>query len=509
MSEDFMPRVIPPPTGEWGNSIFSAVGITIESKYEEPSPSTPEKFATPLDPPPPFRSHMSSTHTDSSLTLNDGIAYSESMYSGDDREVEEKPGSSQPPLPSIARTRLIVLTIIMIISLTALDATILSTVTPTLVQIWGQASDIGWYGSVYLLPQPVLQPLFGKLYPYLNTKYALCGGLFLFEIGSLIAGIANGSITFIMGRAVAGVGASMITPGISLVITDILTKEQRPIVTGIAAMIGGTAACVGPILGGVFVTHASWRWSFFINLPLGFAAGVLFWLLYKPIKRETRQVSWWRLLCTLDPIGCILLMSTVLTLLLAFTFAAQNGWNQPSVIALLVFSATHLVAFVIEQYYCDGENALLPRKILKKKAIVLCAIFGFCIEAGSTLHSYFLPTYFQGVKNESAQASGISTLPQLLAQTLAGLATGIVINAYGRFNPPMLLGTIMFTVGSGLLLSLRVDTRPSQLIGFQILSGFGTGCCMFMAMGIAQQRLDRDEESIGLSMVYMVKTLGS
>jgi MFS family permease len=314
---------------------------------------------------------------------------------------------------------------------------------------------------------------------------------------------------FIIGRAIAGVGASMITPGISLVITDIVPKDRRPILTGIAAMIGGTAACVGPIIGGVFVTHVSWRWSFFINLPFGFAAGVLFFVLYKPIPRTVRDVSWWTVICRLDPIGCSLLMSTVLTLLLAFTFAAQGGWNNAAVIALLIFSGTHLAAFVVEQMFRPPEYALLPPVILKKKVIVLCAIFGFCIEAGSTLHSYFLPTYFQGAKNKSAEASGIATLPQLLAQTMAGLAVGVVINFSGRFKPPMILGSILFAVGSGLLLSLAVNTQSSQLIGFQILSGFGTGCCMFMAMGIAQQRLDRDEESIGLSMVYMVKTLGS
>lgn len=232
-------------------------------------------------------------------------------------------------------------------------------------------------------------------------------------------------------------------------------------------------------------------------------------MLYEPVQRERRNIPWRDIIMKLDPIGATLLTCSLIALLLAFTFAAQSSWQDPRVIALMVVFGVHLAALVIEQIYVKPGNALLPRSILRKKGIVLCAIFGFLIDMGATVHSYFLPFYFQGAKGATAEGSGISVLPYVISQTIAGLATAVVINISGYFNPPMLLGTIMFSVGSGLLLTLKVDTPASQNIGFQILSGFGTGCSQFMAMGIAQQLLERDEESIGLSMVFMIKTLGS
>ncbi|RDW92655.1 hypothetical protein BP5796_02049 [Coleophoma crateriformis] len=388
------------------------------------------------------------------------------------------------------------------ISLVALDSTIVSTAIPTLVGKWDSLKDLGWYGSAYLLPQPTLQPSFGKAYPYFNTKY-----LFL-SVGSLVCSLANSSVDFILGRTVAGIGAAIIAPGMMLILIDTVPKPKRPLYTGLLAAAAGVAACLGPFVGGVFTTHVTWRWCFWINLPLGLLACTMLLFFYSPKSRK-QGTPIKEIVLSLDPFGCILLTGSVVCLLLALTFAAESTWSTPRVIALLVLFVVLLAGLAVWQRIAKPGKGLLPGRVLRNKGIVLCALFGFLVEVGSTSHVYYLPFYFQGVKGASAAGSGVDLLPYLLSQTLAAVVAGAAINRSGYFNPPMLAGTVMFSIGAGLLHTLSTTTPSSMWIGYQILAGFGTGCAQFMAMGIAQQLLEKEDESIGLSMVYMIKTLGS
>jgi MFS family permease len=294
-----------------------------------------------------------------------------------------------------------------------------------------------------------------------------------------------------------------------LILTDTVPKHKRPLMTGIAASCAGAAACLGPILGGIFTTKVSWRWCFYINLPLGAVTAVIMSILYTPIQRERKDTPWKEIFLMMDPLGCLLFTGSIVSLLLAFTFAATGSWKEARTVALLALFAALLFALVIEQLFVKPERALLPRSILKKRGIILCALFGFLTEVGSTAHVYYLPFYFQGSHGATAEASGVDVLPYLLSQTISGFITGVIINFSGYFNPSMLFGSTLFSIGCGLLYTLSATTPQSAWIGYQVLAGFGTGCCQFMAMGIAQQLLSRKEESIGLSTVYMIKTLGS
>ncbi|KAL1638676.1 hypothetical protein SLS58_008708 [Diplodia intermedia] len=391
----------------------------------------------------------------------------------------------------------------------SLDSTIISTIIPHLIEVWGDMSEFSWYGSAYLLPIPALQPVFGKVYPYMNTKYGFLAGLFFFEVGSLICALADSSSMFIAGRVVAGTAGALMAPGVMLIIADVIPKEKRPLFTGLIASAAGIASCLGPVIGGILASRSSWRWCFYMNLPIGGFTVAAMTILYKPRPRDPNTLTFWEKVKSLDLPGSALIAGSVTCLLLAFTFAGDGAWSDPVVIGLLIGFATLLAALVVEQCLVPDDRALIPRSIIRKRGIIICSIFGFLTEIGSASEVYFLPFYFQGVKGSTAEGSGVDLLAYLLAQTVGGILTGVAINRFKLFNPSMLFGAVAFSVGSGMLHTLSASTPSREWIGYQVLAAFGTGCCQFIAMGIAQQELDRHEESIGLAVVYMIKMLGS
>ncbi|KPI36246.1 putative HC-toxin efflux carrier TOXA [Cyphellophora attinorum] len=387
--------------------------------------------------------------------------------------------SDDRQVPRINKTRYvgIMCALCVTFSLLALDATIVATLLPTITGQWNSISEVGWYGAAYLLPQPTLQPLFGKLYPFFDAKILFVLSLAIFEIGSLVCALANSSTMFIVGRLVAGVGAAALAPGIFALITELVPRSKRPIFTGLGASTAGIAAVLGPVLGGVLTQQLSWRWCFYINLPLGAAVVTIIIICCPPLGCRMKMPVLYELFLALDPIGVKLLTASVVCLLFAMQFGAQDSWSAPGVIALLTVSGVLIVWFGFQQAMADPLQALLPRSLF--------------------------------VEGTDAQGSGVKLIPYLLSQTTAAIATGIFVQRSRLFNPPMLLGTAVFAVGAGFLYTLDADTPNARIIGFQILTGFGAGCGQFLATGIAQQVLSREEESIGLSMVYMIKMLGA
>lgn len=251
-------------------------------------------------------------------------------------------------------------------------------------------------------------------------------------------------------------------------------------------------------------------------------------LLYKPRPRIPKDMPLSEKILSLDLFGSTLLASSVTCLLLAFTFAGEGAWPEAKVIGLLVAFAVLLIILLVEQCLVSDARALIPRSIIKKRGIIICSIFGFLTEVGSSSQVYFLPFYFQvskqkknnvstvlssdnfmqGVKGSTSEGSGVDLLAYLISQTVGGILTGVAINRFKLFNPSMLFGSVAFSLGSGLLHTLSITTSSSQWIGYQVFAAFGTGCCQFIAMGIAQQELERSEEAIGLAVVYMIKMLG-
>lgn len=256
------------------------------------------------------------------------------------------------------------------------------------------------------------QLLYGRIYTFYSPKWIFLPSVAIFEIGSLICGVAPNSPAFIVGRAVAGLGSAGIFSGTIVLTVHIIPLRKRPIYQSFMGAVILVSSVVGPVLGGAFTTHLTWRWCFFINLPVGGATIIsMIWLLpsnhdAKVEESESKKLSIRKKIDQLDPIGTMCFVPGVVCLLLALQWGGSTySWNDPRIIVLWVIFGLLMVAFAAVQVW-KQENATLPPRILKYRSVTTSTWFAFCISGSMTVVVYFLPVWFQAIEGVSA----ISTL---------------------------------------------------------------------------------------------------
>ncbi len=224
----------------------------------------------------------------------------------------------------------------------ALDDTIIATAIPRITDDFKRLDDVGWYGSAYLLTNASFQLFYGKLYQILPLRLVFLGALLLFEIGSLIAGVALTSAVLIAGRAIAGTGAAGITSGALNIIAHVTPIRRRPLFVSLIGAIYGVASAIGPILGGALAEKATWRWNFYINLPLGAVAAVLLLAVLRrlPPSAQGHRLPLRTVIARLDPIGTFTLIPSVASLLIALQWGGTvYPWSDGRIIALFTVFA--------------------------------------------------------------------------------------------------------------------------------------------------------------------------
>lgn len=253
--------------------------------------------------------------------------------------------------------------------------------------------SIGWYGSAYLLTGTALVPLYGKIYRIFDIKYTFIGAIALFELGSLVSAVAPSSTAFIVGRAIAGLGNAGLFSGSAVILSYSLPLRKRPIVFGAFGGIWGIASVAGPLLGGAFTDHITWRWCFYINLPIGGAA-VLVILLFLNIPRVNNpdKQSFLARLLELDLVSAGILIPAIIMLLLALQWGGvEYPWSNSRIIGLLVGAGvTALVFIAVEQWQQD--NGILPPRFFRDRNVVGAMLFGFFFGAAFFPLVYYLCT---------------------------------------------------------------------------------------------------------------------
>ncbi|KAJ9231599.1 hypothetical protein DTO169E5_7921 [Paecilomyces variotii] len=392
--------------------------------------------------------------------------------------------------------------------LTALDRTVLVVAIPQITDHFNSIDDIGWYGSAYLLTFCAFQLLFGKIYSFYNPKWVFLSAVLIFEIGSAICGAAPNSTALIIGRAIAGLGSSGIFGGSVIITFFTVPLHQRPIYTGIAGVIFALASSVGPLIGGGFTNNVSWRWCFYINLPVGAltVVTILLFLNLPPARKAGTPLR--EQLLQMDPLGNLCLIPGIICLLLAIQWGGSTyAWSNGRIVALLVLAGVLLIAFVGVQLWLQDKGTIPPR-VMKQRSIAAGMAFTICVTAGFMSFNYYLPIWFQAIKNASSFHSGVMMLPTVISSGVASLACGFIIHRVGYYTPFMIGGSVLMAIGAGLLTTFTPTTEHPKWIGYQVLWALGCGMSMQQASLAAQTVLPKPDAPIGISLIFFSQSLG-
>ncbi|PHH92575.1 hypothetical protein CDD83_6737 [Cordyceps sp. RAO-2017] len=424
------------------------------------------------------------------------------------KQLGEEPGPSRDPH---SRWKLVALGISlnMAILLVSLDGTILATAIPSITNEFGSLGDVAWYGSSYMFAACALQLMFGKLYMLYSVKPVFLAAVVLFELGSLIAATAPSSAALVVGRAVSGLGAAGIFGGGIIVVAAFVPLRQRPICVGLLSSMHGVASVAGPLLGGVFTDRATWRWCFWINLPLG-AITVLFLSFIKPIGPSSRpSMSWKKQIKQFDLPGTLVLIPSVICLLLALQWGGSKyAWRDVRIILLLVLFSLLAVVFCGIQAW-QGDQATLPLRILSNRNMLGGVWFGVCISAVLFIFSYYLPIWFQVVKGVSATQSGLMNLPSILGLAVFSIVGGGLASALGVYTPLLIACSVLCAIASGLLSTLQVGSSIGYWFGYQVLLAAGAGLGGQNVMLVAQVAVPDDDMPMATSVLTFTQLLSS
>lgn len=429
--------------------------------------------------------------------------------SEDEQEDDNQPPAA-PVYPSGVKTALIMVSLYISIFLVALDRTIIGPAIPAITNQFNSIGDIGWYGSAYMLTSAGFILLYGRIYTFFPTKSVFLSGIFLFEAGSAICGAAQTSTMLIIGRAIAGLGSSGIFTGAILIMLNTVPLHRRPMLQGLFGACFGVASVAGPLLGGAFTgSAATWRWCFYINLPLGGLTIIVVCFLLKLDEQKPKLATWKETAKHLDPLGTALFLPSITCLLLALEWgAAEYPWSAPRMIALLVVFSVLFVAFIIWQYFTRNTTATVPARIIFQRSVAFGGASQFCVGSTMLTVSIYIPLWFQAIKGVSAMQSGINTIPLVLSVVVGSILSGGLVQKIGYYTPFMILGSCFMAVGAGLLTTWTMGTNTAMWIGYEIIIGFGVGCTMQHPNIAVQTVLPKHDVPIGTAVLSLCQTLG-
>lgn len=362
--------------------------------------------------------------------------------------------------------------------LSALDQTIVGTALPTIVGELNGLEHLSWVVSAYLLAVTIGMPIYGKAGDLFGRKSVFMFAIVMFLIGSMLSGAAQNMIQLILFRALQGIGGGGLMIGAQAIIGDIVSPRERGRYMGLIGGVYGVSSIAGPILGGFFTDHLSWRWIFYINIPLGVVAlSVVTVVLKLPRRTGPRP--------TLDVLGA-LLMAGASTGIVLFTSwgGSQYAWTSPVIIGLAVFAVIAAALFVVAERY--AADPILPLELFRNRDFVLAAAIGATVGIAMFSTIAYLPTFLQMVNGATATQSGLLMVPMVAGLLTASVSTGRLISATGRYKVYPVLGTAVMVVG--LLLLSRISSSSPYLftaVGMLVL-GLGVGSVMQNLLLIVQ-----------------------
>ncbi len=401
--------------------------------------------------------------------------------------------------PAPQSSRAIIAAVAVMLLLASLDQTIVSTALPTIVADLGGLDHLSWVVTAYLLTSTVTAPLYGKLGDLYGRKVMMQLSVSLFLLGSALAGLSTTMWFLISARALQGVGGGGLFVLALTVIGDVIPPRERGRIQGLFGGVFGLSSVAGPLVGGFFVDHLSWHWIFYVNLPLGLAALVVFGLAFKP--RGTRQRH------RIDYKGAALLSIGLSAIVLFTSLGGRSfAWTSPVILALIALSAACTLAFL--QVERKAAEPILPLVLFRFNNFWVMSVVGFAVGAAMFGAIVFLPLYLQLAKGISPTGSGLQMIPLMLGILTGSIGSGQIMSRTGRYRVLPIIGTFILVLGMLWLTRLQPDTPDLTVMAMMALVGVGIGPTMSVGTTAIQNAVPRHMLGVGTAGFTLFRQIG-
>ncbi len=403
---------------------------------------------------------------------------------------------ANPPVQSI---RLLFSALLLVMLLSALDQTIVSTALPTIVGELGGLDKLSWVVTAYILSSTIAVPLYGKFGDLFGRKIVLQVAIGLFLVGSALCGLAQNMTQLVLMRGLQGLGGGGLMVISMAAVADVIPPANRGRYQGLFGGVFGLATVIGPLIGGFLVQHASWRWIFYINLPLGlFALLVIGAVFHSSNKRSQHQIDW---------LGAIYLSMALLCIIL---FTSEGGsvhaWNDPQLWCILAFGIVGVIGFIYEERM--AAEPIIPLALFRNRSFLLCSLIGFVIGMSLFGSVTFLPLYLQVVKEATPTAAGLQLIPLMGGLLLTSIISGRIISRTGKYRLFPILGTLLGVTGMVLLTRITIHSPLWQLYLFTGVLGAGLGLVMQVLVLAVQNAMPAQMYGVATSGVTLFRSIG-
>ncbi|QWT21519.1 MFS transporter [Bacillus sp. NP157] len=401
-----------------------------------------------------------------------------------------------PPQPSL---RLLFPALMLVMLLAALDQTIVSTALPTIVGELGGLSQLSWVVTAYLLTSTVVVPLYGKFGDLFGRKIVLQTAIVIFLIGSVLCGLAQDMDWLIAMRALQGLGGGGLLVITMAAIGDVIPPADRGRYQGLFGGVYGLATVIGPLLGGFMVDHLSWRWIFYVNLPLGILCLLVIAAVFHPHTRHVRHaIDWFGAFFLALALSCIILFTT--------EGGTRLPWDSVELWAILAMGLVAVGGFIYEERV--ASEPIIPLHLFRHRTFFLCSMIGFFVGTALFGSTTYLPLYLQVVKGVSPTGAGMQLLPLMGGVLVSSIVVGRVISKIGRYRMFPIMGTFIGAVALMLLGSVEDDDPLYLIYTYAGILGLGIGMVMQVLILAAQNSVEPKLMGVATSGVTLFRSIG-
>ena len=405
-----------------------------------------------------------------------------------------------PPQPLTHRQVLVIFSGLLLgMLLAALDQTIVATALPRITGDLGGLEHLSWVISAYLLASTIAMPLAGKLGDLLGRKFLFQVSIVVFLVGSVLAGMAQDMGQLIAFRALQGLGGGGLMVLAMSIIAETVPPRERGRYQGYFGATFGLSSIAGPLLGGFITDNLSWRWAFYVNLPVGLIALLVITFVVPKGTRHERPVF--------DIAGITLMAFSVTLLVLITTWGGtEHAWGSPLILGMIAVDLTAFVALVVVEL--RAQEPVIPVRLFRIKAFTVSTVVSFIIGLAMFGSLGFLPLYLQTVTGSSATASGLAMFPMMGGVLITSIASGRLISRTGRYKIFPVLGTGIAAVGLGLLSTIDDSTARNAVSLYMFVLGAGLGFVMQVMILTAQNAVKVTELGAATGSVSFFREIG-